>query len=128
MRRLSVSSFVSPGPLTLILAAPDGLGSGISADNGTVGVRVPAHAVARALCEVSGRLVTATSANRSGEPPSEDPGVVWRTLADRLDLLLDAGPAPGGPPSTIVDVSGVTARMIREGAIRWEAIAPWIDE
>lgn len=114
-----------PGPLTLLLPAPRTLASGIASASGTVGVRVPDHAVARALCDVSGCPLTATSANRSGNPPSDDPDAVWQALGDRLDLLLDAGRTPGGAPSTIVDVSGPTPRLIREGAIRWETIASW---
>jgi L-threonylcarbamoyladenylate synthase len=43
-------------------------------------------------------------------------------LGGRIDLLLDAGPTTGGPPSTIVDVDGDDLRLVRSGAIRWEEI------
>ena len=85
-------------------------------------VRVPAHTVTRELCRACGRLLTATSANLSGEPPSNDPDDIERALATGVDLLLDAGRTPGGPPSTIVDVTGRDARLVRPGAIAWDDV------
>ena len=69
---------------------------------------------------------TATSANISGAGPSADPDEVERTLGDRIDLLVDAGTTPGGPPSTIVDATGASPRLVREGAIAWEEIQAWL--
>jgi L-threonylcarbamoyladenylate synthase len=100
---------------------------GVSGGTGSVGVRIPSHAVARALCRACGTPLTATSANISGTPPSADPDEIARTLGDRIDLLVDAGTTPGGPPSTIVDATGASARLVREGAIGWEEIRVWLD-
>lgn len=111
-----------PGPLTLLLPAPAGLAPAVSAGTGQVGVRVPAHDVARALCRRADRPLTATSANRSGEPATDDPEEIARALGDRIDLLLDGGPAPGGPPSTVVDVAEDRPRLVRAGAVAWSAI------
>ena len=111
-----------PGPLTLLVAAPRALVAGVSADTGKVGVRVPAHRVARALCAACGVPLTATSANLSGEAPSADPDEVVRALGSRIDVLVDAGTTPGGPPSTIVDATGAEPMLVRAGAIPWEAI------
>jgi L-threonylcarbamoyladenylate synthase len=94
----------------------------VTGGTGTVGVRVPAHAVAQLLCEAAGTLLTATSANRSGHAPSPLPEVAVEGLEAYIAVLLDAGPAPGGPPSTIVDVTGDAPRLIRAGAIGWEEI------
>ena len=116
-----------PGPLTLVVAAPRALAPEVSAGLGTVGVRVPAHEIARAICAGCERPITATSANLSGEPATSDPDVVERTLGDRLDLLLDTGPTAGGEPSTIVDVTQAEPRLIRGGAIAWEAIQEWLN-
>jgi L-threonylcarbamoyladenylate synthase len=115
-----------PGPLTMLMPAPRSLAADVSAGTGTVGVRVPAHDIARAVCTASGRVVTATSANISGTPPTPDPEVVEATLGGRIDFLLDAGPSPGGPPSTIVDVTSDEPRLIRAGAISWEEIQTWL--
>jgi L-threonylcarbamoyladenylate synthase len=111
-----------PGPLTLLVTAPAALVPAVTADTGRVGVRVPANAVARAVCRAAGKPVTATSANVSGEPPTADPDDVERTMGTRIDLLLDGGVTRGGPPSTIVDVSEGSARLVRAGAISWDDI------
>jgi len=116
-----------PGPLTLLVAAPRAIARDVSGGTGRVGVRVPADSVARAICGLAGRPVTATSANRSGEPPTADPDVVERTLGDRIDLLIDAGATRGGAPSTIVDVSGSAPSLVRAGAIGWEEIVEWLN-
>ena len=111
-----------PGPLTLVVRAPDTLAAGVSDANGTVGIRVPAHTVTQALCAEAGRPLTATSANLSGQAPTDDPDVVADTLGTQIDLLVDAGPTPGGAASTIVDVTGPELRLIRAGAIAWEDV------
>jgi L-threonylcarbamoyladenylate synthase len=116
-----------PGPLTLLVVAHAALPHGVTAGTGRVGVRVPAHDVARAICRGVDGPVTATSANRSGEPATADPDVVERTLGGSVDLLIDTGPAPGGPPSTIVDVTGPAPRLVREGAVSWQQIEAWLN-
>ena len=116
-----------PGPLTLLVPAPPRLGDAITGGTGRVGVRVPADAVAQAICRAAGRPVTATSANRSGEPATDNPDVVDASLGGELDLLIDAGRTRGGAPSTIVDTTEDPPRLIRAGAIDWQEIAPWLD-
>jgi L-threonylcarbamoyladenylate synthase len=111
-----------PGPLTLVMRAPDALAPGVTAGGTTVGVRVPSHAVARALCARFERPVTATSANISGQAATDDPETVAETLASRLDLLLDSGTTPGGPASTVVDLAHGEIRLIREGAVSWKDV------
>jgi L-threonylcarbamoyladenylate synthase len=111
-----------PGPLTLLVARPSSIPADVSGGRDEIGVRVPAHAVTRELCRASGRLLTATSANLSGDPPSNDPDVIERALGTGVDLLLDAGRTPGGAPSTIVDVTGRDPRLVRPGAIAWDDI------
>lgn len=111
-----------PGPLALVVDAHRELAAGVRAPDGSVAVRVPAHAVARALARALGAPITATSANRSGSPALADAKAILDALADDLDAVVDAGPAPGGPPSTIVDVRGDVARLVREGAIAWVAV------
>jgi L-threonylcarbamoyladenylate synthase len=118
--RLAVAFW--PGPLTLVLTAPDRLPMEVTGGGTTVGIRVPAHEVARALCDAVGGPLTATSANVSGQPATSDPAVVVDELGSRLDVLVDAGTTPGGPPSTIVDVTGREPRLIRAGAISWDAV------
>jgi L-threonylcarbamoyladenylate synthase len=111
-----------PGPLTLLVAAPRALAPTVSGGTGKVGVRVPADAVARAICAAVGRPISATSANVSGDAATADPAEVERALGDRIDLLIDAGPTPGGAPSTIVDATGATPALVRAGALGWDEI------
>jgi L-threonylcarbamoyladenylate synthase len=94
----------------------------VTGGTGTVGVRVPAQLVTRALCAACGFPLTATSANVSGEPATVDPDEVERRLGGLVDVLVDAGPTPGGPPSTIVDATGGEPRLIRAGAIAWQDV------
>jgi L-threonylcarbamoyladenylate synthase len=115
-----------PGPLTLLVRAPVSLARAVVAETGSVGVRIPAHDIARAICHAAERPITATSANRSGQPATADPADVERDLGDDVDLLIDAGPTPGGPPSTIVDVTGDTPRLVRAGAVAWNEIQEWL--
>jgi L-threonylcarbamoyladenylate synthase len=115
-----------PGPLTLLVARPPSIPADVAGGRGEIGVRVPAHTVTRELCRASGRLLTATSANLSGEPASNDPDDVARSLdiagPAGIDLLLDAGRTPGGAPSTIVGVTGRDVRLVRPGAIAWDEV------
>jgi L-threonylcarbamoyladenylate synthase len=111
-----------PGPLTLLLNAPPTLAPQVSGGTLKVGVRVPAHPVAVALCRACDGPLTATSANISGKPPTDDPDAVMRTLGSLVDLLVDSGRTPGGAPSTVVDVTGPEPRLIRAGAISWDEV------
>jgi L-threonylcarbamoyladenylate synthase len=115
-----------PGPLTLLMAAAPALANDVSGGTGKVGVRVPADAVARAICVEAARPITATSANVSGDPATSDPDRVEQTLGDRIDLLIDTGTTPGGAPSTIVDVTGAEPTLVRAGAISWDDIHAWL--
>jgi tRNA A37 threonylcarbamoyladenosine synthetase subunit TsaC/SUA5/YrdC len=58
-----------------------------------------------------------TSANVSGRPELGDAAAILAALGDGLEMILDAGPARGGVPSTVVDASGLAARILRPGAI-----------
>ncbi len=112
-----------PGPLTLVVpvnAAEVVLRA--TAGRGTVGVRVSSHPIARALAAVSpAGVITATSANVSGTPPLSSADAVAAALR-HVDLILDGGDAPGGPASTIVDVSEAEPRLIREGPIAFARV------
>jgi L-threonylcarbamoyladenylate synthase len=106
-----------PGPLTLILPARSGLPELLTGGTGTIGVRVPRQAITCRLLSALGFPLTGTSANRSGAPPLVGAAAVAREFGDRVDLILDAGPCPGGLPSTIVDVAATPPRLVRAGAV-----------
>jgi len=113
-----------PGPLTMLLERPASIPAELTGGSARVGVRVPAHEVTRKLCRASSRVLTATSANLSGEPASADPDVVARVFASSdVEMLLDAGRTPGGLPSTIIEVfQDKSVRLIRPGAIDFSEV------
>lgn len=115
-----------PGPLTLLVPAPVSLPKTVTGGGGTVGIRVPANDVARAVCAGCRGPITATSANISGEAATDDPDDVERTLGGRIDYLLDTGRTPGGAASTIVDVTTGQPALVRAGAIPWGDIQTWL--
>ncbi len=117
-----------PGPLSLILPAPAAVDRRVHGGMGTVAVRVPAHAVARALCAAAGSPLTATSANRSGQPPAASAAQAGDLLRDPRVFVVDAGTTPGGAPSTIVDVRGPSPVLVRAGAIAWSRVLESLQE
>jgi L-threonylcarbamoyladenylate synthase len=106
-----------PGALSLVLPASRGVPAEITAGTGTVGVRVSAHPVARALVRALGEPVTAPSANRTGGAPPVTAEEVLAHLDGVIELILDAGPTPGGAPSTVLDVTVNPPRLLRQGAV-----------
>jgi tRNA threonylcarbamoyl adenosine modification protein (Sua5/YciO/YrdC/YwlC family) len=114
-----------PGVLSLVVEAASGLGweLGYRADGRqTLAVRVPAHEVARELLRAAGPLAV-SSANVAGRPSALNAPDAAAQLGDAVALYLDAGPAPGGVESTVVDAIGPEVRILRVGACPVEAIA-----
>ncbi len=107
-----------PGGLTIVVRARDG--------PGTVGLRLPDHPCPRMIAAAVGPLPT-TSANLSGEPEAPDGPEVLALLGDAIDLVLDGGPAHGGPASTVVDCSGRLPRVLRAGVITVDRLAAVLD-
>jgi L-threonylcarbamoyladenylate synthase len=107
-----------PGGLTVVVTRrPDvRLPASLTGGLPTIGLRVPDHAAPRALAAAVGPLPT-TSANVSGEPEARDAAEIIALLGDAIDLVVDGGPATGGPASTVVDCSGERPVVLREGAI-----------
>jgi L-threonylcarbamoyladenylate synthase len=111
-----------PGPMTIVVAARTGILPAIVGEDGTIAVRVPANAVAVGLAAELGFCITATSANRSGQPGALDAAEVRAALGSAIDLLLDGGPAAGGLASTIVALEPRGPRLVRAGAVPWERV------
>jgi len=106
-----------PGGLTLVLRRYPGFHSPALAGGDTVAVRVPAHPVALELLRRVGEPLTGTSANLSGLPGPRTAEEVRHQLGDRVDLIVDGGPCPGGVESTVVDCTVDPPRVLREGAV-----------
>ncbi|HZF37624.1 MAG TPA: L-threonylcarbamoyladenylate synthase [Blastocatellia bacterium] len=111
-----------PGPLTLICKAAPGLPEEITAGTGTVGVRLPDDDNVCALVRECGGALTATSANPADHEPARTAQEVSDYFRKAIDLIVDGGPARSDLPSTVVDVSQLEPRLIREGVIAWSDI------
>jgi L-threonylcarbamoyladenylate synthase len=112
-----------PGPLTLVLPLSEGGGLSplVSAGLPTVAVRVPDHALARALLAKAGRPVAAPSANPSGRISPTTAEHVLAGLAGRIEAVLDGGPCAVGVESTIIGFDP-TPVLLRPGGLPVEAI------
>ncbi|MEP4554695.1 MAG: L-threonylcarbamoyladenylate synthase [Tateyamaria sp.] len=106
-----------PGPLTLVvpLATGHGLSPLVTAGLGTVGIRVPAHPLARQLLAAFDGPIAAPSANPSGRISPTTADHVLAGLSDRIDAVLDGGPCPVGLESTIV--GGAPLALLRHGGL-----------
>ncbi|HEX7446859.1 MAG TPA: L-threonylcarbamoyladenylate synthase [Pirellulales bacterium] len=106
-----------PGPLTLVLPKAAAVPDVVTAGGPTVGVRMPDHPVALELIRAAGVPVAAPSANRSTRVSPTHAAHVLADLAGRIDLVLDAGPTPGGLESTVIDLTVSPPRVLRPGLI-----------
>lgn len=107
-----------PGRVTIVLKAKADLPPNLTAGTNKIGVRLPGHPVARELVKAVGGPITGTSANFSGSRGCERAEDLPTPLAEKLDLILDAGELEGGPGSTVVDVSGDgICKVLREGVV-----------
>jgi len=119
-----------PGPLTLVVPARETVPLNLRAGGPTVGLRVSSHIVAHALAAGLDGPITSTSCNRAGGPEPTRPDQVDADVMRQIAGWVD-GVAPGGRPSTIVDLSGEFPDVIRPGAIsleRLRAVVPEIDQ
>jgi L-threonylcarbamoyladenylate synthase len=106
-----------PGPLTLILEKSDKAKDFVTGGQPTVGVRVPSHPVAQELLKAFGSGIAAPSANRFGRVSPTTAAHVREDLGKDVDLVLEGGPSEVGIESTIVDLSGGEAVLLRPGRI-----------
>ncbi|MCP4579269.1 MAG: L-threonylcarbamoyladenylate synthase, partial [Deltaproteobacteria bacterium] len=106
-----------PGHVTLVFKASDHLPDNLMAGTRKIGVRVPVHPVGRALVKKLGTPLTGTSANLSGKPGCSLVSEIGPAITDHVDFVLDAGLLKGGTGSTVVDVTGETPTVLREGEI-----------
>jgi L-threonylcarbamoyladenylate synthase len=105
-----------PGPLTLILPRRSGVARAAAGGQDSIGLRCPAHPVARALLHAAGTGVAAPSANQFGRVSPTTAAHVQAEFADDL-LILDGGPCPVGIESTIVDCTRGAPVLLRPGSV-----------
>jgi L-threonylcarbamoyladenylate synthase len=111
-----------PGPLTLILKRSARAKDFVTGGQDTVGLRVPSHPVARQLLKEFAGAIAAPSANRFGKVSPTTATHVREDLGKDVELVLEGGPSEVGIESTIVDLSGAAAVLLRPGSISKEAL------
>lgn len=102
-----------PGPLTIVLNAPEGK---------TVGLRLPRNKIALDLLGRVDFPVIAPSANLAGHTPSKDALEVFEQLGGLVDLIIDGGPAELGIESTVLDAHSLPFKILREGFLKADEV------
>ncbi|MEP0765069.1 MAG: threonylcarbamoyl-AMP synthase [Fimbriimonadia bacterium] len=112
----------SPGPITVVVPGDPRIARRARGAGGSVGVRVPNHPVALALLSAFGGPVACPSANKTGSPPALCAEEIVTTFGPAVEMVLSGGPSPLGTPSTVVDVTGDSPKVLRVGAISEEQV------
>jgi L-threonylcarbamoyladenylate synthase len=116
-----------PGPLTLILPRAAHVSRLVTGGQDSVGLRLPAHPLARKLIERFGGGLAAPSANHFGRLSPTTAQAVRDGLGDDVDMVLDGGPCDVGIESTIVSLIGDQPTILRPGMIDVQAIEKVLD-
>ena len=111
-----------PGPLTIVLPRAPEVPESVCGGGDKVGIRCPAHPIARELISLASVPVAAPSANLSGHISPTDAEEVLRQLSGRIEYVVDGGPTLVGIESTVIDLTVTPARILRLGAIPLEDI------
>jgi tRNA threonylcarbamoyl adenosine modification protein (Sua5/YciO/YrdC/YwlC family) len=111
-----------PGALSLVVRHAPSLQWDLGNSAGTVMLRMPLHPVAIELLREVGPMAV-SSANISGSPAAVTAQDARTQLGERVEVYLDAGPSPQGAASTIVDLTGDSPRVLREGPVGVDEIA-----
>lgn len=112
-----------PGALTLIFQKKPGIPDAVTAGGETIGIRMPDMELTRELIRAAGKPLAAPSANTSGKRSSVSAREVLEDLDGKIDMVIDGGTCPVGVASTVVDMTGETPVILREGVITAEMIA-----
>ena len=111
-----------PGAMTITFTASENVPVECLSGGSTVGLRIPDHPAVRKLIARCGGGLAVTSANRSGEPETTSAPQAYASLSGNVEIVFDLGRLPGGQPSTVVDLTGASPRILRHGAIDAEEI------
>ena len=113
---LALAEAFWPGALTLVVPSQPNLRMDLGDRGDTIAVRIPHHEFTRDLLRATGPLAV-SSANTHGNPAATSVEEARDQLGEAVAVYLDAGPGSSPVPSTIVDLSGETPRILREGRL-----------
>ncbi|HUY00500.1 MAG TPA: L-threonylcarbamoyladenylate synthase [Candidatus Deferrimicrobium sp.] len=119
----SIASKFWPGALTLILPLKKSVSNLVTGYRQTLGIRIPNHSIAQQLAEIP---IIGTSANISGKKSPITAEDAISQLGNSVDLVLNGGSTKGDIPSTIIDLSEEPPKLLREGAIKWDQLRPFL--
>jgi L-threonylcarbamoyladenylate synthase len=111
-----------PGPLTLVVPRSEEIPPIVTAGGGTVGVRWPSHPFIQAVISACGFPLAAPSANRANELSPTNAQHVWKSLGEKIPLIVDGGQSQVGIESSVLDVSSSPPRLLRPGMIHAESL------
>lgn len=111
-----------PGPLTIVLNKRKCVPDILTANNPTVGVRMPDDNIALNLIKKAGVPIATTSANISDEASSLSIEEAINQFGDDVDYYLDNGKSKMGIASTVIKVENNKVRILRQGSITKEEI------
>lgn len=111
-----------PGPMTLVLKKKAIVSDVVSGGLDTVAVRLPENEIARKLIERAGTPIAAPSANSSGRPSPTQASHVSEDLDGKIEMIIDGGSCQVGLESTVIDVTGDEAIILRPGGITFEDV------
>jgi L-threonylcarbamoyladenylate synthase len=111
-----------PGPLTLVLPRSEEIPPIVTAGGGTVGVRWPSHPFIQAVIAACGFPLAAPSANPANQLSPTNAQHVWKSLGEKVPLIIDGGQSQVGIESAVLDLSGSPPRLLRPGMIHAESI------
>ncbi len=111
-----------PGPLTLLLKKKPHVPSLLTGDSDKIGIRVPKHPLALKIIDMVGPI-TSTSANLHSHAEPKNLDIAFEQLGEYVSLYLDCGECEHQHPSTVLDVSSSSAKIIRKGVISNEELS-----
>lgn len=112
-----------PGPMTMVLKKAPCIPLRTSGGLDTVGIRMPAHPMARAIIDAAGVPLAAPSANTSGKPSPTSARDTLDDMRGKIPAVVEGGNCAVGVESTVVDMTGPAPKVLRPGAITEEMIA-----
>jgi L-threonylcarbamoyladenylate synthase len=107
---------ILPGPFTIILRKKEFISKLLTAGGEKIGIRIPNNRICMELTKLF--PITTTSANLSGKKPSRSVNEVVKQLDDSVDLILDTGKSENELPSTVIDLTLNTPKVVREGSYK----------